>query len=92
MIKGSQKKIIHLRTGESSSFEEAYFILKEKAAESAPNDNIIKEAMRIAESTEERARISRQKRFISSQTFFLAGVSICSLIFALTVLFITLIT
>jgi len=90
MIKGSQKKIIHIRPGESSCFEEAYFILKEKIAESAPSDDIIKEAMRIAESTEKRARLTKKKRILSSSTFFLAGASLCSLIFALTVLFITL--
>ena len=49
MIKGNQKKVIHIKNTESRIFDEAYFILKEGIALSVPENDIINEANRIIE-------------------------------------------
>ena len=48
MIKGCQKKIIHLKNPDSRYFEEAYFILKETTGGITDEKEMIKEAERIA--------------------------------------------
>lgn len=47
MIKGCQKKIIFVQGGESSPFENAYFILRKENDDIAGSDNILREADRI---------------------------------------------
>ena len=51
MIKGCQKKIIHLKNTNSPYFEEAYFVLKSSSDGNANENDMLKEAVRIAEST-----------------------------------------
>ena len=48
-VKGTQKRVIHLKNTESSIFEEAYFIVKEGARESYALPDMISEANRIIE-------------------------------------------
>ncbi|MBR6557871.1 MAG: hypothetical protein IKT70_02555 [Clostridia bacterium] len=50
MVRGCQKKIIHLRDTGSDLFEEAYFIIRPgKAAVRATETDMIREARRILE-------------------------------------------
>ncbi len=49
MIKGNQKKVIHIKNTESCIFDEAYFILKEDCSASVPQNDMINEANRIIE-------------------------------------------
>ena len=49
MIKGNQKKVIHIKNTESRIFDEAYFILKEGIILSVPENDMINEANRIIE-------------------------------------------
>lgn len=49
MIKGNQKKVIHIKNTESRIFDEAYFILKEGILLSVPENDMINEANRIIE-------------------------------------------
>ena len=48
MLRGCQKKIVFLKNTGSKLFDEAYFVISDKAKESAPPD-LIKEANRIIE-------------------------------------------
>ncbi len=50
MIKGAQKQMIVLRTGNSRYFDEAYFVLrKEIQAKQESKDDMLREANRILE-------------------------------------------
>ena len=49
MIKGNQKKVIHIKNTDSRIFDEAYFILKEGILLSVPENDMINEANRIIE-------------------------------------------
>ena len=48
MLRGCQKKIVFLKNTGSKLFDEAYFVISDKAKESAPPD-LIREANRIIE-------------------------------------------
>ena len=48
MIKGAQKKMIVVKTGDSAIFEEAYFVLRRESA--ADEADMVKEANKIIES------------------------------------------
>lgn len=68
MIKGCEKKIIFIQGGESSPFENAYFILR-KESEKCCNggDDILREANRIInESIPNLKNKSRRKRKLKS--------------------------
>ncbi len=86
MLKGCQKKIIHIRNPQSPVFEEAYFVLKSGCEELEAGDNMIKEAMKIAERTVHGAKKIKKENFFTKATFILAGVSIASFVFAVAVL------
>ena len=64
MIKGCQRQLIVLRTGGSRFFDEAYFVLRERAeADGARYTDILKEANRILEESEpERVDAGRRRR------------------------------
>ncbi len=49
MIRGNQKKVIHIKNTQSCIFDEAYFILKEDSSISVPKNDMINEANRIIE-------------------------------------------
>lgn len=61
MIKGCQKKIIHIKNTNSPYFEEAYFILKEGCDELTMDNDMLKEAMRIAKGTKISSSVKRSK-------------------------------
>jgi len=87
MIKGCQKKIIHIRNTDCPYFEEAYFILKSEGDTLPPEDDIIKEAVRITKSTSPSKR-SRLKRTLEGKlSLILAGAGAVSLLFGTVILF-----
>ena len=47
MVRGCQKKIIYLKNTGSDVFDEAYFIIRDKARASSDNVDMVKEANRI---------------------------------------------
>ena len=49
MVKGSQRRVIHVKNTKSGIFDEAYFILKEGADASVCESDMISEANRIIE-------------------------------------------
>ncbi|MBR5453936.1 MAG: hypothetical protein IKV54_07645 [Clostridia bacterium] len=66
MVRGCQKKIIHLRDTGSDLFEEAYFIIRPgKAALRASETDMIREARRILENNrlgERRPPVGKRQR------------------------------
>ena len=49
MVKGNQRRVIHLKNTDSGIFDEAYFILREGENSSLTEESMIKEANRIIE-------------------------------------------
>lgn len=66
MLRGCQKKVIHLRSTDSEMFDEAYFIIKE-TSNSVPcaERDMVREANRILDSTAAAPRLERKKRIVS---------------------------
>ena len=77
MIKGTQKQMIVLRTGESRYFDEAYFVLRrEVKPDPRVKNDILQEANRILEESRvlPRERRKRMKRWwLGGAAVFLAG-------------------
>ena len=73
MIKGNQKKVIHIKNTESCIFDEAYFILKEGIFLSDPENDMILEANRIIEenSKSETVGEGKNKFFLKKEKLFL---------------------
>lgn len=51
MVRGCQKRTVHIRDTGSKYYEEAFFILRPGALDSNAQSDMIEEAMRIAEET-----------------------------------------
>ena len=90
MIKGCQKKIIHISNPRSPYFEEAYFVLKRGGENGSVCDaDIIKEAMRIADEAvrpvKAKAKSARRARAAAA----VMGAAAVSLIFGAVMLFYT---
>lgn len=90
MIKGCQKRIIHISNPQSPYFEEAYFVLKRSGEGGTSCDaDIIKEAMRIADEAvrpaKARAKSARRARAAAA----VMGAATLSLIFGAVMLFYT---
>jgi len=80
-MRGYQKRVVFLKNPESDIFEEAYFVMKEKASEPV-SDEIVSEAYRIINTNrKETKRKSRTPRFSYKALFFGAGFFFCMLIF-----------
>ena len=73
MIRGAQKKMIVVKTGDSRLFEEAYFVLRR---EYEGGGDMVAEANRLIEGCGDRGRgvPRRTGRCLSSWAFFLGGV------------------
>jgi len=86
MIKGCKKNIIHITNTGSPYFEEAYFIVRRGGEIDISEDDIVKEASRIADLTGSsfKEKNIRKNRFRMS--YFLYGASACSLIFGIAAL------
>ncbi|MDD6095097.1 MAG: hypothetical protein PUC29_05085 [Clostridia bacterium] len=90
MIKGCQKKIIHITNPKSPYFEEAYFVLKRGGDLGGVSEaDMVKEALRIAD---EAVRSVKPKAIAArrSRAFAVAvGAAAVSLIFGIVMLFYT---
>lgn len=90
MIKGCQKKILHITNPKSRYFEEAYFIFKRGGdLTSVSGDSIVKEASRLAD---EALRTVKPHRARARRQGFLAllmGIATASIIFGAVMLFYT---
>lgn len=90
MIKGCQKRIIHITNTGSPYFEEAYFILRRPERNiRATEDDMVREALRIAEGTSERTA-SGTKRNIKLRTAIMLSLSLISFVFGAIMLIIML--
>lgn len=87
MIKGCQKRIIHLKNTGSPYFEEAYFILKDDSVLPCEND-MVKEALRIAEASTSKGKAS--KNLLSRLIPALIGAAAASFLFGIILLFVAL--
>ncbi|MBQ8474856.1 MAG: hypothetical protein IJ499_04265 [Clostridia bacterium] len=86
MIKGCKKNMIHITDIGSPFFEEAYFIVRRGGDIEAKEEDIVKEATRIANLGSEhyRTKLSKKKRV--NAVFFVYGACICSFLFGVAML------
>ena len=85
MIKGCEKRVIHVKSPKSDIFEEAYFILKD-ADYDPPTCDIVSEAERLLSECEEGA--GRRFSFGWGEVgFFGAGVVLAAMFFGVLCLF-----
>ncbi len=74
MIKGAQKRMIVVKTGDSAVFEEVYFVMRRES--SAERLDMLAEANRIIESCgghKKRGRSKRLRALLLSACIFLCG-------------------
>lgn len=87
MIKGSQKQLIVLRTGNSRYFDEAYFVLRrELQSGKCDRSDILLEANRILRESAPEPRGSKRKSMRAWICFLggiLCGGVLCTLLFLL---------
>ena len=86
MIKGCRKDMIHIRSLGSPYFEEAYFVVRAGKEDFSGEDDILREASRIADITGDSYKRGRMKKGEKGRSFFLYGMSLCSLIFGVVAL------
>ncbi len=91
MMKGCQKKIIHITNTGSPYFEEAYFILRRPAKNAtATEDDMVREALRIAESTSKKEKMTGTKRNTGLYGPLMLVLSLVSFVFGAVMLVIML--
>lgn len=83
MVRGYQKRVIHLKNTGSALFDEAYFIVKEKEEKAFRNQDMISEANRIIkENMTGKSERGKMIRFLKKNSLpFLAGAVFCALVF-----------
>ncbi len=86
MIKGCKKNIIHITNTGSPYFEEAYFIVRRGGDIDISEDDIVKEASKIADLTSSSYKSKNNKRNKFRFSYFLYGASACSIIFGIATL------
>lgn len=86
MIKGCRKNIIHITNTGSPYFEEAYFIVRRGGDIDIPEDDMVREATRIAGITGDTYKRKNGRKHHVRLSFFLYGASVCSFLFGLLVL------
>ena len=94
MIKGCQKRIIHITDTGSPYFEEAFFLLRRCGdIENCSEEDIVKEATRIADSCLGTVRHGEKRRKARNKRIkcFLAGASVCSFLFGAAALTLSLV-
>lgn len=85
MIKGAQKQMIVVRTGDSRYFDEAYFVLRrEVKAHRGTRNDMLNEANRILQQTEPDTEAHQRKRLPRGIMFFLSGI-LCGAIVAVLI-------
>lgn len=87
MIKGCQKKIIHIKSTNNPYFEEAYFIIKNDSLSETGENDMLKEATRIAEATLSQKKSQDVSSIKKYAYFIFLGASLLSLVFGVFMLF-----
>ncbi len=79
MVRGYQKRIIHLKNTESAVFDEAFFLVNEKNTQGMCEKELIREANRIVDeslrSKEKKAKKIKEYLFRVGMLFLGAAVS-----------------
>ena len=83
MIKGCRKNIIHIRDTGCPYFEEAYFVVRRGGDIDVSEDDMVKEATRIADRTAGTLKGRKNKKAQMIFLSFLYGASVCSIIFGI---------
>lgn len=86
MIKGCKKNIIHITNTGSPYFEEAYFIVRRGGDIHISEDDIVKEASKIAHLTSLTYKERSKKLLGFRLSYFLYGASVCSIIFGIAMI------
>lgn len=90
MVKGCQKKILHITDTGSPYFAEAYLILRGSGefpeAEDADEMDMVKEAMKIAAGGGDAIAPRREKQRRRARWAFFLGASVCSFAFGVVML------
>lgn len=90
MIKGCQKRIIHITDPKSPYFEEAYFVLKRGGGQrDVSGDDMVKEAMRIADEAVRSAKVRKEAARKNRAVAASVGVAAASFLFGMIMLFYT---
>ena len=75
MLKGAQKQMIVIRTGDSRYFDEAYFVLRREVPVGRETQNdMIREANRILRQSEPDSRTRGERRRLRGWLTFLGGL------------------
>lgn len=83
-LKGTQKRMIAIKTNDSNLFEEAYFVLKANIDNS--NTDMVAEAEKIIRSRAGQKEQKSKKSILSKNSVtavvsFLLGAAVCALVF-----------
>ena len=75
MLKGAQKQMIVIRTGDSRYFDEAYFVLR-KEVKTPPHTehDMLREANRILAESEPNSTMQKKRRSSHGILLFLLGI------------------
>ncbi len=84
MVRGCQKRTVHIRDTSSRYYEEAFFILKPGALDPAAQSDMIEEAMRIAEESLSASapEKGRKRKGLRDIIMFASGFGTCAVICA----------
>ena len=83
MIKGCKKNIVHITNTGCPYFEDAYFIVRRGGEIDISEDDIVKEASKIANLTGDAFKEKNKRAKMFRLSYFLYGASLCSLIFGI---------
>ncbi len=73
MMKGAQRQMIVVKTGDSRYFDEAYFVLRRELGARGPRRDMLCEANRILEESEPEEHV-RKRRLSRAWLLFLGGL------------------
>ncbi len=84
MVRGCQKRTVHIKDTASRYYEEAFFILKPGALDPDSQSDMIEEAMRIAEESLSVSvpKKGKKKRILRDVITFASGFALCAVICA----------
>ena len=88
MVRGYQKRIIHLKNTDSAVFDEAFFLVNEKNTQGMGEKELIMEANRIVDESlrNKEKRAKKIKEYILRAGMLLIGASVSSVIWLLLTL------
>ena len=88
MVRGYQKRIIHLKNTESAVFDEAFFLVNERSSKGMCERELIREANRIVDDSlrEKENRANKIREYFLRAVFLFTGAAISSAIWLLLTL------